>query len=139
MLRWPLLLLSLVPIAARTNDSVPSWNGCTFPITVKVTQDVPIGRRNCGAYVRGTLCATNLTNRAVIANVIIKSGRQFQVVDNLGEGGCELEYAGRKYSVGSCPWMPGFRDGQSDIFVVVKLPSRKQAKDACLKFSGGAG
>jgi hypothetical protein len=136
---WPLLIVSLLSVAANTGESALTWDGCTVPIAVQVTQDVPMGRGNCGAYVRGTLCATNVTDRTITDDVIIKKGQQVRVLDYLGEGGCELEFAGARYSLGSCPWHPGFSDKQSDIFIVVKLPSPVEAKDACLKFRGGAG
>ena len=39
------------------------------------------------------------------------------------EGGCTIEYRGAIYKPSACPWLLGFADAQSDMFVIVEVPS----------------
>jgi len=95
---------------AQTPNRI-SWDYESVPITVEVTQDVPVKR--CG-FERGALCAQ--------AELIIPRGDRFRMLAVGVEGGCTIEYRGSRYEPSSCPWVLGFADAQSDIFVIVEVP-----------------
>jgi hypothetical protein len=95
------------------------WDGKSLPITIEVRQDVPIGRQYCSRLQRATLCSA--------AEATIRNGQRFTMIEMLREGECRIELQGKPYHLGSCPWMPGFRDNQSDIFVVVEFRNRPQS------------
>ena len=88
-----------------------SWDYASVPITIEVMQDVPVKR--CG-HERGALCAE--------AEFIIPRGDQFRMLEVGPEGGCTIEYRGSRYEPSSCPWVLGFADPQSDVFVIVEVP-----------------
>jgi hypothetical protein len=103
--------LSSVSLAAG-----PVWDGKSLPITVQVTQDVPVGRRYCVDGRRGTLCSG--------VELRINKGQRFEMVEMLREGECRIDFMGSRYELASCPWMPGFRDSEADIFEIVLVRNR---------------
>lgn len=96
--------------------AAPTWDGKSLPITIEVTRDVLVGRNNCAHLERAKLCSAT--------DFVIAKGRRFKMVENVGEGECRIEVDGKRYLLGSCPWMPGFQDTQSDVFVVVEFRNR---------------
>jgi hypothetical protein len=100
----------------ESSDSVASSrDGKSLPITIQVTQDVPVGQRYCVYQVRGTLCSS--------VEFTITKGQRFEVVELRQEGECRIEFTGTSYELASCPWMPGFTDGQTDKFEIVQVPA----------------
>jgi hypothetical protein len=91
------------------------WDYYSVPITIEVLQDVPV--RPCGAE-RGVLCARG--------DLIIPRGERFQMLEVGIEGGCVIEYRGNRYESSSCPWVKGFTDAQTDIFMIVEVPEKQK-------------
>ena len=108
------LLVVAIPIGAQSPERV-RWDSVSVPITIEVTQDVPI--RTIGA-VRGVLSARG--------DAVIPKGDRFQMLEIGLEGGCTIRYSGTQYEVSSCPWVPGFLDSQSDIYVIVEVPENRE-------------
>jgi len=79
-------------------------------LTVEVQRDVEVRRSEGGAEKRGTLYSSK--------TFVIRKGERFEMVQHLGEGGCRVRFKGQLYDLNSCPWLPGFRDQQADIFKV---------------------
>ena len=46
-------------------------------------------------------------------------GQRVRVLRELGEGSCRIEIAGDTFDLQSCPWLPGFVDGQDDVYRVI--------------------
>jgi len=44
----------------------------------------------------------------------IKEGETFQITKLLGEGGCRIRFLKKDYDLGSCPWLEGFSDRETD-------------------------
>jgi len=87
-----------------------------FPVTIRVTQDVPaVGRGSepDGGMRRGRLYIGK-------SSFVIKKGQTFEMLKEEGEGGCRIRFQKREYSLGSCPWLDGFTDRQGDIFQIVR-------------------
>ena len=49
----------------------------------------------------------------------ILKGQRFQMVKIGQEGGCRIRFEKKEYALSSCPWLPGFRDEQTDIFQII--------------------
>jgi len=96
--------------------TTPVWDGKSLPITIEVKQDVPASRNHCTDSQRGTLCSG--------AEFTIRTGQRFQMIEMLHEGECRVEFEGSRYQLASCPWMPGFRDSQADVFEIVEFENR---------------
>jgi hypothetical protein len=113
--------LLVASLADAQTPSAPVWDGNSLPITVEVSQDVPVKiseRRVDGSYgqERGTLYSS-------VAFLIAK-GERFQMVQMLSEGSCRIELNGAQHVLSSCPWVPGFTDNQADIFRIVAFRNR---------------
>ena len=102
----------LCATATLSVEAGPVWDGESLPLTIEVTQDVPVSPRYCVNQPRATLCGAEFT---------INKGQRFHVVEMLQEGGCRIVFLGTSHELASCPWMPGFRDHQADIFKVVEF------------------
>jgi hypothetical protein len=87
-------------------QSNPNWR---LPATIGVLQDVKAGR---GPYERGKLGLDS-------DDFVIKKGEQFQMIAIHAEGGCRIRVKRTEYDLGSCYWLEGFRDSETDIFKVV--------------------
>ena len=108
----PLVILVLAASLSHAQASKRvSWDYEAVPITIEVTRAVPVKR--CG-FERGVLCAD--------AELVISRGDRFQMLAVGQEGGCVIEYRGSRYEPSSCPWLLGFSDPQSDVFVIVEVP-----------------
>src|ERR1700682_6503974 len=89
------------------------------PVTIEVARDVEVKpyselRRPDGSYLkqmRGTLYIAR-----TFKGFWIEKGHTFQMVKIYGEGGCRIRFEKREYDLGSCPWLEGFTDRQTDIF-----------------------
>ena len=107
----------IVIIAAASTSSLAqtpkrvAWDYHSVPITIEVARDVPV--RPCG-FERGVLCAA--------ADFIIPRGGRFQMLEVRPEGGCIIRYRESEHEVSSCPWVLGFADPQSQVFVIVEIP-----------------
>ena len=109
----PLLLASP---AGHASAQTATSDGRSLPLTIQVTQDVPVKiseRRpdGSGGQERGTLYS-NTSFR-------ISKAQQFEMTEILGEGGCRIDFQGSNFELSSCPWLPGFRDHQADVFRVM--------------------
>jgi hypothetical protein len=100
-----LALVAIMGLAAQTQTN-PNWR---LPATIEVLRDVKAGR---GPYERGTLGLDS-------DEFVIKKGDQFQMVEIHAEGGCRIRFKQTEYDLGSCYWLEGFGDSQTDIFKVV--------------------
>ena len=104
-----------------------AWYRSHLPVTLKVTQDVeakPYSRSE--PHRRGTL----EMGRDAKA-FTIKKGETFQMVELLGEGGCRIRFLKKDYSLGSCPWLEGFTDRETDIYqpVVTRRAKGRAARE----------
>jgi len=106
----------LLATVARSAVADPVWDGKSLPIGIEVTQDVPVGQRYCASFQRATLCSDG--------DFTIRKGQRFRMVEVLQEGGCRFEFLGSRHESPSCPWLPGFRDNQFDIFAIVEFQNR---------------
>jgi hypothetical protein len=87
-----------------------------LPVTISVIQDVEAvggGPEPDGGMRRGRLYIGN-------GRFVIKKGQTFQMVRIGEEGSCTIRIEKRDYELGSCPWLDGFTDHQTDFFQVVK-------------------
>ena len=55
----------------------------------------------------------------------LRKGQQFTMSATLAEGSCRVRIVAREIHVSSCPWLPGFRDHQADIFKVITQSAGK--------------
>lgn len=126
MIRFAVIALLLVTFAMQTWAQArerDEWDGTSLPITIEVTRDVPVKsseRRSDGSYgqERGALYSSK--------SFIITKGRRFRVIELMREGTCRIEFEGSQYELSACPWMPGFRDRQADIFRIVEFRNRER-------------
>jgi hypothetical protein len=86
------------------------------PITVEVRQDVEVTHNTKPYESRGKLYLTDLNTK----EFRLKKGQRFQMIQITGEGSCRIRFEGNEYGLTSCPWLDGFRDHQTDVFVIVK-------------------
>jgi len=87
-------------------------SGSDSPLTVEVKQDVEVTHEIVGGQERGKLYFDTPASKGIV----IKKGSKFEMLAVLGEGGCRIRFQGREYGLASCPWLPGFRDHQVDVF-----------------------
>jgi hypothetical protein len=106
---------SFLAVGAHVSQADVVWDGQSVPITIEVTKDVPASPRYCASGQRGTLCTG--------AEFVVAKGQRFQMVEKLSEGECWIMFSGVRYLLQSCWWMPGFRDNQADVFVIVESQS----------------
>jgi hypothetical protein len=85
-----------------------------LPVTIRVLQDVQVFSRAepGGGMRRGRLYIDTPPD------FVIRKGRTFEMFKAEAEGGCRIRFEKREHFLGSCPWMPGFRDRQADIFEI---------------------
>jgi hypothetical protein len=107
-------LWALLNTPRQSPPRVPSdaWYRSHLPVTLTVTQDVdvkPYSRRQRPQ--RGTLEIGGDAKAFTI-----KKGKTFQMTALLGEGGCRIRFLNHDYSLGSCPWLEGFTDRETDIY-----------------------
>jgi hypothetical protein len=122
-----LITVALLSALAQSPPREPSdaWYRRHLPATIEVAQDVeatpsPVTteRRQ-----RGTLYIARDLKR-----FRIKKGQTFQMIKLLGEGGCRIRFESTEYELGSCPWLEGFSDRETDIYVPVATSKGKGAK-----------
>lgn len=82
------------------------------PVTIEVTRDVRVTQLTGSSEARGTLYLED----AHAPSFWVRKGQRFQMLKAGSEGSCQIEFQGKKYRLTSCPWLPGFRNHQSDIF-----------------------
>jgi len=99
------LTLLAVALAAQAQTN-PNWQ---LPATIEALRDVKAGR---GPYERGKLGLD-------ADEFVIKKGERFQMIEIHGEGGCRIRVKQAEYDLGSCYWLEGFADSETDIFKVV--------------------
>jgi hypothetical protein len=87
-----------------------------IPITVEVRKDVEVTHNTKPYESRGKLYLTDLNTK----EFRLKKGERFQMIQMTGEGSCRIRFEGKEYGLTSCPWLDGFRDHQTDVFVIVK-------------------
>ena len=108
-----LLLTSTITINTVVGIDVSNKD---LPLSIEVAQEVQIKKSTDGNWTqRGTLYANT--------DMKIEKGQSFQMIEIGGEGGCRIRFRGVEYNIFSCPWLPGFRDHQEDIFVLLTVNS----------------
>jgi hypothetical protein len=107
-----LLAFLITPAQAPPHEPSDAWYRSHLPVSLKVTQDVAVKpySRPPG-HQRGTL---EIGGDA--KGFTITKGKTFQMTELLGEGGCRIRFLERDYSLGSCPWLEGFTDPETDIY-----------------------
>lgn len=106
---WALLN---TPVQSPPREPSDSWYRSRLPVTLKVAQDVevkPYSRSQ--PHRRGTL---EIGSHA--KPFTIKKGQTFQMLELLGEGECRIRFSKKVYTLGSCPWLEGFTDRETDIY-----------------------
>jgi hypothetical protein len=104
-----LLLLSCNQVGSQERESV----------LIEVLSDVRIEPQVLGrSGEKGRLDYFRATTPAAVV-LELNKGQRFEMVQDLGEGSCRIEFEGNRFDLQSCPWLPGFRDPQSDVFRVV--------------------
>ncbi|MDO8270591.1 MAG: hypothetical protein Q7U82_01550 [Gammaproteobacteria bacterium] len=105
---WISLLFSSIVVAKEDALEISERD---LPLTIEVTQDVQVKSSESRGQPRGTLYTAG--------NFRISKGQRFQMVAIGQEGGCRIIFQDAEHDLSSCPWLPGFRDHQQDIFVVI--------------------
>lgn len=82
------------------------------PVTMEVTRDVKVTHNSGSSETRGTLYLQDMH----APPFWIRKGHRFQMLKAESEGLCQIQFEGRKYGLTSCPWLPGFKDHQTDVF-----------------------
>ncbi|MGD0101593.1 MAG: hypothetical protein ABSC60_14695 [Acidobacteriota bacterium] len=86
------------------------------PVIIETKKDVEVTHHEgLGPELRGRLYLDNAKARPFL----LKKGHKFQMIKIGQEGGCRIRVEQMEYDLTSCPWLPGFRDQQSDIFQIV--------------------
>jgi hypothetical protein len=106
------LVVLSAPAQSPPREPSSAWYRRHLPVTIEVLQDVEVNRRDVepDAHLRGTL----IGNPG--ANVRIKKGQTFQMIKLYGEGECRIRFEKREWDLGSCPWLEGFRDRETDFY-----------------------
>ena len=100
------------PAQSPPREPSDAWYRSHLPVTMKVTQDVEVKPYSTlERHRRGTL---EIGSDAKA--FMIKKGETFQMTKLLGEGGCQIRFSKRDYGLGSCPWLEGFTDRETDIY-----------------------
>jgi hypothetical protein len=101
------------PVQSPPPEPSTAWYRSHLPVTIEVVQDVE-AKPEPGPtepYQRGTLyIGRNLKAFR------IRKGQTFQMTRLLGEGGCRIRFQKNEYELGSCRWLSGFSDRESDIY-----------------------
>ena len=108
----PLVLVPLFALQAGTKPSADR------PVTIEVLKDVSLEPFDTSKeHLKGLLLFFNEQKP-----VVIRRGQTFQMIRPWGqmEGGCLVRYQRKEYEISSCFWQEGFRDHQTDFFVVKK-------------------
>ena len=96
------------PASARVPRVQPAADSV---VTIELLRSVRVRRPVLGREQRATLYGDTI--------MTLRAGERLQMLRRGLEGGCVLRVRGRDMSVSSCPWLPGFRDPQADVFRVV--------------------
>lgn len=111
----------MAPSQSPPREPSDAWYRSHLPVTLQVTQDVEVKPYSPGErHRRGTL----EIGRDAKA-FTIKKGETFQMTKLLGEGGCRIRVLEKDYDLGSCWWLQGFRERETDIYQPV---ATKRAK-----------
>jgi hypothetical protein len=111
------LFSSYLPTAVAQNETTtPSLDDSDLPVTINMLQDVQI---NAVEEISGSDGAEPGSRYAMVT-LGIRKDQQFQMIDIHLEGGCRILFEDKQYDLASCPWLPGFRDHQDDIFKVMQ-------------------
>ncbi len=99
---------------AQNETTTPSLDDSDLPVTISVLQDVQINavEENSGSD------GAEPGSRYSLVTLGIRRDQQFQMIDIHLEGGCRIMFGDKQYDLASCPWLPGFRDHQENIFKV---------------------
>lgn len=81
------------------------------PLVIEARRDVEVHPDSAASQQRGVLYGDT--------SMVIKSGERFEMQLVGVEGDCRILYKAQQLSLNSCPWLPGFRDHQWDIFAIV--------------------
>lgn len=79
-------------------------------ITVRPLRDVPVMRGGAVQEQRGVLYGDTA--------MVLPRGTMLISTPDVGEGSCRVYAGALRIALSSCPWLPGFRDHQSEIFAV---------------------
>lgn len=106
--------------AAQNKDLTRVPDGWELPVTISVLQDVEINVMEENTAVPDD---ASPLSRYSLVTLGFRREMQFQMINIHLEGGCQIRFEDKEYSMISCPWLPGFRDHQEDIFAVMEKSS----------------
>jgi hypothetical protein len=111
---------------AQDEGATRQLDDSDLPVAISVLQDVQINavEENSGAD------GVEPGSRYSMVILGIRKDQQFQMIDIHLEGGCRILFEDKQYDLASCPWLPGFRDHQENIFTVVKICNPTQPEEA---------
>jgi hypothetical protein len=112
-LSFALPLPCILAAVAQDESTTPPPGDADLPVTISILQDVQVNAvaENPGA---------DAASRYSLVTLGFRKTQQFQMIDIHLEGGCRILFEDREYDMASCPWLPGFRDHEEDIFKVMK-------------------
>lgn len=102
------LLLALTSCVERYE---PSEGVDRTPLTIQVRRDVEVRPDSAPSQQREILYSDT--------SLIIRKGERFEMQEVGPEGACRVLYKGRRLDLSSCPWLPGFRDHEWDMYEIV--------------------
>jgi hypothetical protein len=106
----------MITIALLIALSTPLQTSGNPRAIIELKKDVEVTHHEgLGGELRGKLYLEDVSVRPFR----LKKGQRFQMLKIGQEGGCRIRVEKKEYDVTSCPWLPGFRDHQSDIFQIV--------------------
>jgi hypothetical protein len=112
MIAVALWVLLNTPAQSPPHEPSDAWYRSHLPVTLKVTQDVQVKPSSSPKrHRRGTLVIGGDAKAFTI-----RKGETFQMTKLLGEGECRIRFLNRDYDLGSCPWLEGFTDRETDIY-----------------------
>ena len=117
---------SVVVIALR---AWPVPTTTQAPVSIVLRRDVEVrAQAESGPQRRGVLYADVALH--------LRIGERLVMIAIGEEGGCRVR--ARELTLSSCPWLPGFRDHQSEIFQVVGKRRARAAQHRVAAGNGGA-
>ena len=111
-----LAFFMLFTVSAQTRWQLSVTIEVTRDVDVKPSSVLQIPGGGLQGEQRGTLYIA--IGRDAKAFRIMKE-HTFQMIKVEPEGGCQIRFENKDYTLGSCPWLDGFTDHQADIFKVI--------------------
>lgn len=107
-------LVSQLRAVQAQRDSV-SQSDSARSFVIVLTRDVRVVDRGAAPEVRGVLYGDT--------SLVLPRGTELTMIRIGLEGGCTVRHGALMLSLTSCPWLDGFTDHQSDIFLRRDMPA----------------